>query len=247
MGFDVKGTTALVTGANRGIGRAITESLLNHGAARIYAAVRNPDSARPLVDSFGDRVETIAVDLGRPEQIEAAAARAGDVDLVINNAGVVRPVPLLGPDAIEALRFELETNVFGLLRIAQAFAPVLKRNGGGAFVQLNSVVSLKTFPDFATYAASKAASYAITQALHALLAEQGTAVLSVHPGPIATDMAASAGMLDNADPPSVVSEGIVAALKSGAYHLFPDTVAKQIGDAYRSFAENVIQTEMAEA
>lgn len=137
-------------------------------------------------------------------------------------------------------------NVFGLIRMAQAFAPSLKSNGGGAFVQLNSVASLKSFAPFATYCASKAAAYSITQALRELLAEQGTAVVSVHPGPIATDMANEAGLEGMADPPSVVADGMITALRKGHFHVFPDTMARQIGGAYQSFAMEVVEASLLE-
>ena len=176
----------------------------------------------------------------------AAAKSAGDVQLVVNNAGVLRNAAPLADDAIEALQFEININVFGLMRMARAFAPVIEANGGGAFVQLNSVASLKSFPDFATYAASKAAAYSMTQALRDVLKPRGIAVLSVHPGPIATDMADQAGLTEMAEPPSLVGEGIVAALKAGDFHLFPDTMARQIGGAYRGFAENVVEADMSE-
>ena len=101
------------------------------------------------------------------------------------------------------------------MRMAQAFAPILRKNGGGAFVQMNSIASLKCSSNFATHSATKAASYSITQALRDLLNQQGTAVLSVHPGLIATDMSNAAGLAGAAEPPSVVAEGIIAALESG--------------------------------
>ena len=118
--------------------------------------------------------------------------------------------------------------------------PILAKNGDGAFVQLNSVASLKCASNFATHSASKAAAYSITQALRELLARQGTTVLSVHPGLIATEWAA-AGLAGTAAPPSVVAEGIVRALRSGDFHLFPDPLARRIGNAYRSFSEKVIE------
>jgi short-subunit dehydrogenase len=130
--------------------------------------------------------------------------------------------------------------------MARAFAPVLKSNGGGAFAQLNSVVSMKCFPEFATYCASKAASYSVTQALKSLLKDQGTLVVSVHPGPIATDMGDAAGLTEIAEPPELVGEAIVSSLKAGEMHCFPDSMAKQIGEAYNSFAQNVVEAEMAE-
>ena len=244
--YDIKGKTALITGANRGIGKEIVDSFLNNGAAKVYAAVRSLDTASPLVQKYGDRIVPIQLDLGEPEMIAAAAEKAKDVQVVVNNAGVLRTSTPMADDAIESLEFEMKINVYGLIRMAQSFAPVLKANGGGVFIQLNSIASMKCFTDIATYSASKAAAYSITQALRDLLEQQGTFVLSVHPGPISTDMANTAGFTEIGEPPSVVSERIVAALTTGDFHLFPDSMAKQIGDAYHSFAENIIEVNLME-
>ena len=246
MSFDIEGKIALVTGANRGIGKAIVESCIAHGAAKVYTAVRNIDTAGPLVEAHGNKVAPIAIDLDRPDTITTAAESAGDVQLVVNNAGVLRPANPLADNAIEMMKFEMEINVYSLIRMAQAFVPVLKGNGGGAFVQLNSVASMKSFADFATYCASKAAAYSLTQALRDLLTDQGIAVVSIHPGPIATDMANNAGLGEIADPPSLVGDSMIAALKAGDFHVFPDTMAKQIGAAYESFAQNVVEANIME-
>jgi NAD(P)-dependent dehydrogenase (short-subunit alcohol dehydrogenase family) len=241
MSMDVQDQIALVTGANRGIGKAITKSLLSHGAAKVYAAVRTPASASELVDEYGDRVVPIEFDLTRKETMDAAAELANDVSLVVNNAGVLHTASALDQDAVEHLQVEMETNVYGLIHTAQAFAPVLKANGGGAFVQLNSVASMKSFPDIATYCASKAAAYSITQALRIVLGKQGTEVLSVHPGPIATDMGDAAGFTDFAEPAELVGDAIVEALAAGDSHVYPDTMAKKVGSVYRFFVENVLE------
>ena len=145
MSFDVKNKTAFVTGANRGIGRAIVEEALQRGAKKVYAAVRKLDSADSLVSEFGDRVVPVHFDLEDPSTIEAAAKTASDVDLVVNNAGVLRTAGPISDDTLEAIQYEMNVNVYGLIRTAKAFAPVLAANGGGALVQLNSVVSVKTF------------------------------------------------------------------------------------------------------
>jgi NAD(P)-dependent dehydrogenase (short-subunit alcohol dehydrogenase family) len=244
MGYSIKGRVALVTGANRGIGKEIVDAFIQQGAARIYAAVRSPASALHLTEVYGDRLEVINVDLAQPERIVAAAHAAGDVEVVVNNAGVLHAASPLDANAIDEFKDELEINTFGLIRMAQAFAPVLKANGGGAFVQLNSVASMKSFAGFSTYCASKAASYSITQALRDVLREQGTLVVSVHPGPIATDMAANAGLDEIAEPPSLVADAIVQALEEEQFHAFPDTMAQQIGSVYEPFARNIVEADL---
>ena len=147
---------------------------------------------------------------------------------------------------MEALDFEIDVNVKGLMRMAQAFAPVLKANGGGAFVQLNSVASMKNFSDFATYSASKAAAYSFTQGLRDKLAEQNTHVVSVHPGPIATDMADDAGLGDLGEPASLVGDSVVAALQEGKFHAFPDSMAKAFEEQYQNFATNIVEANLME-
>ena len=246
MSFKITGRIALVTGGNRGIGRVIVERLLEDGATKVYVAVRNPDSAAELVNKYADRVQVLKVDLQDATSIEAAAKAARDVELVINNAGVLKVADPLSPDAFEAIDFEFDVNLKGLLRVAQAFAPILKANGGGALVQMNSIASLRNFADFATYSASKAASYSVTQGLRDKLTEQGTQVVSVHPGPIATDMANSAGLGEIAEPPSIVADSIVQALAAGEFHAFPDKLARDFWQAYESFARGIVESNMSE-
>ena len=240
MSYDISNKITLVTGANRGIGKAIVETFLEHGASKVYAGVRSLNKAEPLVAEFSEKVVPIEIDYENPTSIKAAAEIADDVQVVVSNAGVLIGAGVMNEDVIEKFQTELNINVYGLIRMAQAFAPVLKRNGGGAFVQLNSIASLSSFPR-ATYPASKAAAYSFTQALRPIFKEQGTATLSVHPGPILTDMAISSGFAEDSDLPSVVSEGIVRSLKEGKFHLFPDRMAKDFEKAYRKFAEEIIE------
>jgi len=212
----------------------------------VYAGVRKLSSVEPLIAAHGERVVPLEIDLEKPATVAAATRHAHDVQLVVNNAGTLRTTAPLDECAIESLREEMEVNVYGLIRIAQEFAPILKENGGGAFVQINSVASLRCYAAFATYAASKAAAYSITQGLRDELGEQGTQVLSVHPGPIDTDMGEKAGLKDIAEPPQVVADGIITALKQGDFHLFPDSLAKQMWSVYQSFAKEFVEGTVAE-
>lgn len=242
----IKNRNVLVTGANRGIGKAIVEKFLEDGAEKVYAAARDMESLNPLLATYGDRVVSVHVDLNQPETITKAAELADDVDMVVNNAGMLKIESPLSANAIPALQAEMEVNVYGLIRVAQAFAPVLKANGGGVLVQLNSVASVKNFADFATYSASKAAAYSITQGLRDKLGEQGTQVISVHPGPIATDMAQDAGLGEMAEPAVLVPEAIIEALKKNEFHVFPDSMAKQVGGVYADFATNIVEANLME-
>ena len=228
---------ALITGANRGIGKAITESFLQHGAKKVYAAVRNIDSAQALIETYGDRVQAIHLDLADPTSIATAASNAADVEVVINNAAILKHIDPLDPDAIDAINEQFHINVIGMMHVAQNFAPVLKNNGGGLFAQINSSASMRCSAPFSTYAATKAATYSLTQGLRDKLSDQGTYVLSVHPGPTLTDMAVDAGIDDDAAPASDVPEAMIHAMKAGDFLVFPDKVSREVGNAYQPFAD----------
>ncbi len=245
--YSVKDRIILVTGANRGIGKSIVEEFLRVGARKVYAAARKLESLDALVETYGERIVPLHIDLNNPDSITAAAKKAADVEVVINNAGIANVANPLASNTITALQEEMEINVYGLIRMAQAFAPVLKKNGGGAIVQLNSIASIKTFVDFTTYSASKAAAYSITQGLRDSLKEQGTRVVSVHPGPISTDMANGLGIGEIAEPTELVPEAIIAALEADEFHAFPDTMAKKVEAAYKSFAKNIVEANLMEA
>ncbi len=241
MSFTLQNKTALVTGANRGIGKAIVKTFIENGASKVYLAVRDPESTLEQAQEYGDKVVTLKVDMNDAASIKALATQAQDVDIVVNNAGVLEVADPLSDNIEEALNKELTINTFGLIRVANAFAPVLEKNGGGAFVQLNSIASIANFAGFTSYSASKAATYSITQGLKTQWLSKNIQVLSVHPGPINTGMADKAGFVEMAEPTSVVSEGIVKALAAGDFHLFPDTMAKQFEAAYQGFAENIVE------
>lgn len=240
MSTPIKGKNALVTGANRGIGKAIVESLIKAGAAKVYLAVRNLDSTQPLVEAYGSKVQPLFVDVSQKSTIIELAQQAQDVNIVVNNAGILEIASALADNVEDAFTRELQVNVYGLIAMAKAFEPILEKNGG-ALVQINSVASIKNFSAFTSYSASKAAAYSFTQGIREQFLPKGIHVLSVHPGPISTDMGREAGLIEVSDDASKVSEGIVTALTNGDVHLFPDAVAKDFESAYGNYATNVVE------
>lgn len=240
----IKGKVAIITGANRGIGKSIVDTFIEHGARKVYLAVRNPDSTSELEAKYGDKVVTLQADMTDTESINRLAEQAPDVDIVVNNAGILLPSTMLEPDTREKLEQELDVNVFGLLRVAHAFADILEKNKG-TLVQLNSLASFKNFTGLSTYCISKAAAYSLTQGLRNEFEAKGVRVLSVHPGPIATDMAKSIGFED-APPVSVVSDSIIENLEAGEFHSFPDEMAKEFQAVYYSFAKNIVEANLLE-
>jgi NAD(P)-dependent dehydrogenase (short-subunit alcohol dehydrogenase family) len=215
----VEGAAALVTGANRGLGEGIAQTLVDAGAkvyggARDHTTITNPDVIPALLD------------VTSPDDIANAARICGDVSIVVNNAGIGRSSTSVAPDAVEAARAELETNFFGPMRMAQAFAPVLRENGGGALVNVLSVLSFVSMPQAATYSASKAAAWSLTNALRMELRRQGTLVVAVHAGFIDTDMAA--GIDAQKISPQSVANQIVAAIEADAEEVLADPTSQMV-------------------
>ena len=232
MGDTLSGRTALVTGANRGIGEAIVDALVAAGVKKVYAAARNISTIDGLVARHGSRVVPLQLDVTKAAQIAAAAAAATDVDLLVNNAGIVgfHGGDFTDPQWIEGGRREMEVNFLGTFAVTQAFAPVLAKNGGGAIANLNSVASFVSFPMLAAYSASKAATHSLTQVTRAMLRGQNTRVFGVYPGPIDTKMG-EALTLEKASP-SDAAAAIVAGIAAGDEEIFPDKMSQGTGPAF---------------
>ena len=217
----IAGSTALVTGANRGLGRAFVEALRNAGCAKIYAGARATESVT------GDAIiEPVRLDITNAEHVMAAAERCMDVNILINNAGVARFAPALGAPTMDDARLEMETNYFGTLAMCRAFAPVLKGNGGGALVNMLSVVSFFNAPMQGTYCASKAAAWSLTKDVRLELRAQGTLVIGVYAGYIDTDM--TAGITGPKSSAAAIAGRVIAGIESGTEDILADDRARTV-------------------
>ncbi|MEU0569816.1 SDR family oxidoreductase [Nonomuraea sp. NPDC005983] len=220
--MDVTGSIALVTGANRGIGRRFVDELLVRGAAKVYATARRPE----LVEVSDPRVEVLPLDLLDAQSVTDAAASAPDVTLLVNNAGIATRANLLTDD-LDTIRLELDTHVFGTLGVIRAFARVLASNGGGAIVNILSALSwFASEYGSSAYSVAKAAEWNMTNGLRLELAGQKTLVQGVHLGSADTDMMAGYDVpkIDPAD----VARASLDGVQSGAIEVLVDDASRYV-------------------
>ncbi len=219
----IEGCIALVTGSNRGLGKALVAALLEAGAAKVYAAAR--DVRKVAADD--PRVVALALDTSNPEQIAAAVEAAGDVTLLVNNAGVASSANVLTATRA-AMDADFRTNVYGTLAVIKAFVPVLERARRGAtIVNVLSLASLGSVPTMGGYSASKAAAYSITQSLRAGLRGKHIEILAALPGPIDTEMIKDVQLPKTS--PADVASGMLAGIERGEEDIFPDPMAQRMG------------------
>jgi NAD(P)-dependent dehydrogenase (short-subunit alcohol dehydrogenase family) len=220
--MDVTGSIALVTGANRGIGRSFVDELLARGAEKVYATARRPE----LIEVSDPRIKVLRLDLLDARSVTAAAASAPDVTLLVNNAGIATRANLLTDD-LDTIRLELDTHFFGTLGVIRAFAPVLASNGGGAIVNILSVLSwFASEHGSSAYSVAKAAEWNMTNGLRIELAGQKTLVQGVHLGAADTDMMAGHDVpkLDPAD----VARASLDGVQSGAIEVLVDDASRYV-------------------
>ncbi len=216
----IENAVVLVTGANRGIGQAFAQALRERGARKVYAAARDPAT----ITQPG--VQALRLDVNQPADVAAAAALATDVTLVINNAGIAQPGALLAADSETIARRLFETNVFGLLRVSQAFAPALARNGGGALLNVLSVAAWVSGGGLAAYAASKSAAWSLTNALRIELAAQKTQVLGLHMAYVDTDL--TRGFDVPKSSPELIVQRALDGLEAGLDEVLADELTVQV-------------------
>ena len=216
--MDITGTTAFVTGANRGLGRHLTSELLARGAT-VYAGARNPDT----VDVPG--AKAVALDITDPASVAAAAEVAGDVTLLINNAGSSTGAALLDGD-LDQIHLEMDTHFFGTLSMVRAFAPGISANGGGSILNVLSVLSWVSFPAVGAYCAAKSAEWSMTNALRIELAERHIRVAGLHVGYMDTDMAAS--VTGPKSDPGDIARIAIDGIESDLNEILGDDLSRQV-------------------
>ncbi|HEY5263450.1 MAG TPA: SDR family oxidoreductase [Steroidobacteraceae bacterium] len=217
----IQNSTAFVTGANRGLGLAYARALLAAGARKVYAGARDPSTVPAL-----EGLVPVRLDVNNAGDIATAAAQCGDVDLLINNAGIIGDEPLLGKNGVAALRNVLDTNLHGVLAMSRAFAPVLRAHGGGALVNMLSALSWVSLGNTSAYSVSKAAAWSLTNGLRNELRGQGTQVVAVHAGYIDTDM-----VRDVDSPkarPADIARAVLEGIEAGAAEVLADDTARHV-------------------
>jgi NAD(P)-dependent dehydrogenase (short-subunit alcohol dehydrogenase family) len=224
--MDLKGTTVFVTGANRGIGRALVARLAQLEVRRIYAATRKPEE---LSEIASELIIPLKLDITDRTQVKAVAAQASDTTVLINNAGVLAFGSLLD-SPLELIARDLETNYYGTLNMVRAFAPVIASNGGGAIGNVLTLVALASLPGMGGYSASKAAAFSLTQAIRSELRSKGINVYGIYPGAVDTDMLAGVAMPKAS--PAEIATAIVAGITNDQEDIFPDTMAAQLSQLW---------------
>lgn len=236
----IKDAIVLVTGANRGLGRAVVDASLLAGAQRVYAGARDPRSLDELVQRSEGRVVGLELDVTKAASLARAAELAPDVTLLVNNAGVLASFGLLTSET-NAIAQDFAINFYGVLAATKAFLPALARSathGDAALINVLSVVSLANLPALGGYSASKAAAASVTQGLRVDLRARGIGVHGVFAGAIDTDM--TKGMDMTKTSPADVARAILEGVERGEEDIFPDAMSRQISALWR---ENPKQVE----
>ena len=238
--MDLHQATALVTGANRGLGRELVQQLLAAGAPKVYAAARDTASLADLVAAHPGKLEVLTLDVTNAEQVEAARVHCADANLLINNAGVNRGQGLIAAKSIEHAQAEMATNYFGTLAMCRAFAPQLAN--GGAIVNVLSILAKVTLPAMGSLCASKAAGLRLTEGVRAELAAQGTHVMAVMTGPVDTDM--SRDFQGPKSSTSEVASAVIEGLRNGDEEVHHGDMAVWINSVIGTDPKN-IERELA--
>lgn len=233
----VKDSVALVTGANRGIGKCYVEALVDRGATKVYACARNASTVSALATKYPGIVEAIELDITDHTAVDRVANQCSDVSLLVNNAGVNQMSAFVAGSSMDAARAEMEVNYFGTMSVSRAFAPVLANNGGGAMINMLSILSRVNLPMMGSLCASKAAGLSMVQGVRAELDGQGTAVIAVMPGAVDTDM--SKDFPPPKMPPADVVTAALDGMENGEEEIYPGEMASGVSQGLSADAKAV--------
>ncbi len=238
MNYSIQGKTALVTGANRGIDEALVKALLAQGAARIYAGARDINNLQELVASAPNVIVPVQLDVTSARDIANVSQLIGQLDILINNAGIATGSSFSGEASLSIAVDEMATNYFGVINLTHALLPRLHKSTAAAVINLSSIAGIANFPTLGPYSATKAAVHSFTQGLRAELRKAKIAVIGVYPGPVETRLTEGFDM-DKAAPADVAN-AVLAALKNGDEDVFPDAFSQAM---YQVFLQNPKQLE----
>jgi NAD(P)-dependent dehydrogenase (short-subunit alcohol dehydrogenase family) len=228
--ISIEGAVVFVSGGNQGIGRAIVEEFLAQGAKKVYVGAREINSVDELVSLYGEKIVPVLLEFTDDATITEASQIATDVDILINNAGVLAYGNFLGGNLVESLTKNLEVNVWGTVKLTQAFLPKLQQKENACIATISSIAGLANSPELMTYSMSKAAIHSMIQGLRGELKDLNVLVTGVYPGPIATDM--TKGFPMEMATPEHVAKNVVQGIRDGLEEIYPDPVSEHIGELY---------------
>ena len=236
--ISIKDSVALVSGANRGIGKAITEELLSKGIKKVYAGARKLESLTTLKEKYGNRLEPLQLDVTNQESVDSAAKVASDATMLINNAGTMAHGGFNSENMLESINQNMEVNVLGVARLTQAVLPNIENKPNATIATVSSVVGLGSMPMMNGYCISKAAVHSMIQGLRGELQDTKVLVSGIYPGPIETDMAKGFEGIE-LDKPENLAKNVVIALEKGDEDIFPDVMSEQVKQAYGTTPKEV--------
>ena len=237
--ISIKDSIALVSGANRGIGKAITEELLNKGIKKVYAGARKLESLTELKEKYGDRLEPLQLDVTNQASVDNAVKVASDSTMLINNAGVLAHGGYKSENMLDSINQNMEVNVLGVARLTQAVLPNIENKPNATIATVSSVVGLGSMPMINGYCTSKAAVHSMIQGLRGELQDSNVLVSGIYPGPIETDMVKDISEGIELDKPENLAKNVVIALEQGEEDIFPDVMSAQIKQAYGTTPKEV--------
>ncbi len=232
--MNIRNSVALVTGTNRGIGKALVQQLIQTGAKKIYTLTRGSSTLK--IDGGQTEIVPIQCDVSDMDSVQSLATQAKDVNLLINNAGVLSMGNILEV-SMETIKHDFDTNFYGALSVSKVMVPIIQNNGGGSIINMLTLLSLASMPGFSAYNASKAAAWSMTLSLRASLAKTNIDVHSVFPGAVDTDM------LDGIDIPKTspveIAQAIIDGVNAGKEDIFPDPMSKEVYAAWNVDHKNI--------